>query len=629
MIVRAMTANERDMARKHGLALRDPARPELGWRRTTTFAIPPEETEMKLMSKFSKTAALIAAIAATALAAPTGAGAAVTQTVDADTLTVTSDQESDTITLSAAGGVLTVNGQATTLAADRDARIIVNAGEGADTVTASALAAADYSTLTINGGDGDDLLTGGPGNDDLRGDGGNDRVIGFRGTDDHEGGAGNDALVWNNGDGTDVMDGDAGADEVEINGAPTAGDVNTAVPNGSRVVFNRTNLVPFAVDLSAERLTVNGLGGDDSFNGAAGLAPLTLLSLNGGSGDDSLTGGDGPDLITGGDGNDKLDGAGGDDRVVGDRGTDAHFGGDGNDALVWNNGDGSDVSDGDAGFDHVEINGSPAAGDAFNVRPNGARTAIDRSNLVPFTVDFTAEALTVDGEGGDDQLTVAPGLTGLLVIADGGSGNDSLSGAEEADSLVGGAGNDTLNGGVGSDLLDGQDGDDRLLARDSQGDLVRGGTGNDNAQTDALTVDVVDGVEAIDATPAPVSDSSALLPTLGRIRVVRSRGRLVARVPLTCPAAESGGCRTTLTLTTARTVRLRRVRATVVLGSRSVSLRGAQRRTLSIPLATGVAALARRGRLATRVQIATRDAAGNTASRRVTRNLRIPRRRSN
>jgi len=47
--------------------------------------------------------------------------------------------------------------------------------------------------------------------------------------------------------------------------------------------------------------------------------------------------------------------------------------------------------------------------------------------------------------------------------------------------------------------------------------------------TDALTVDVVDGVEAIDATPAPVSDSSALLPTLGRIRVVRSRGRLVAR----------------------------------------------------------------------------------------------------
>jgi Ca2+-binding RTX toxin-like protein len=580
------------------------------------------------MSQFFKTAALIATIAAAALAAPTGAGAAVTQIVNADTLTVTSDQQSDTITLAAAGGVITVNGQATTLAADRNAKIVINAGDGADTVDASALAAANYSTLTVNGGDGDDLLTGGSGNDDLRGDTGNDRVIGFRGTDDLEGGAGNDVLVWNNGDGTDVMDGDAGADEVEINGAPTAGDVFTAVPNGGRVLFNRTNLVPFAVDFSAERLTVNGLGGDDTFNGAAGLAPLTLLSLNGGSGDDSLSGGDGPDLITGGDGNDKLNGESGDDRIIGDRGTDALGGGDGDDTLVWNNGDGSDVSNGDAGFDVVEINGSPAAGDVFTVRPNGARAAIDRTNLVPFTVDFTAEELSVNGEGGDDQLTVSPGLPGLLVTADGGSGNDSLIGAEETDSLIGGAANDTLNGGGGSDLLDGQDGDDRLLARDGKGDLVRGGTGNDSAQTDALTVDAVDGVETIDATPAPVSDSRALLPTLGKIRVVRSQGHLVARVPLSCPAAETGGCQTTVTLTTAKTIRVHGARAALVLGSASLSLRGGQRGTLSIRLATGVDALARKGKLSTRAQVASRDAAGNAASRRVTRSLRIPRQRS-
>jgi Ca2+-binding RTX toxin-like protein len=585
---------------------------------------------MNLMSKFSKTVALIAAIAATAFAAPTGAGAAVTQTVNADTLTVTSDQAADTITLVAkTGGVLTVNDQPTTLAADGNAKIVVNAGDGADTVNASALPADAYSTLTISGGDGDDLLTGGSGNDDLRGGDGNDRVIGFRGNDDHEGGAGNDVLVWNNGDGTDVMDGDAGADEVEINGAPTVGDINAAVPNGGRVMFTRTNPVPFAVDFSAERLTVNGLGGDDTFNGAAGLAPLTLLSLNGGSGDDSLTGGDGPDLITGGDGNEKLSGEGGDDRVVGDRGTDTLQGGDGNDTLVWNNGDGSDVSNGDAGFDVVEINGSPAAGDTFTARPNGARVAIDRTNLVPFTVDFTAEALTVNGQGGDDQLTVSPGLPGLLVTADGGSGNDSLTGAEEADSLVGGAANDTLNGGGGSDLVDGQEGDDRLLARDGKGDLVRGGTGNDSAQTDALTVDAVDGVETIDATaPPPDADTKALLPTLGQIRVVRSRGQLVARVPLSCPAAETGGCRTTVTLTTARTIRVRRVRAALVIGSGSLTLRAGQRRTLSIRLASGVGALARKGKLSTRVQTATRDAAGNAASRRVTRSLRIPRQRS-
>jgi Ca2+-binding RTX toxin-like protein len=391
------------------------------------------------------------------------------------------------------------------------------------------------------------------------------------------------------------------------------------------VIFNRTNLVPFAVDFSAERLTVNGLGGDDTFDGAAGLAALTLLSLNGGTGDDSLTGGDGPDLITGGDGNDKLDGEGGDDRVVGDRGSDTLLGGDGDDTLVWNNGDGSDVSNGDTGFDDVEINGSPAAGDVFTVRPNGARAAIDRTNLVPFTVDFTAEALTVNGEGGDDQLAVATGLPGLLVTADGGSGNDSLTGADEADGLVGGAGADTLSGGGGSDFLDGQEGDDRLFARDGHGDLVRGGTGNDSAQTDALTVDAVDGVETVDATAAAISDSSALVPGLGHIRVVRSHGRRIARVPLSCPAAETRGCQTTVTLTTARTIRVRRARAALVLGSKSLTLRGGQSGTLSIRLAAGVAALARRGKLATRVQIVTRDAAGNSATRRVTRNLRIPR----
>ena len=570
--------------------------------------------------------ALIAVLAGVALATPTTAKAAVTTDVNGNILTVTSDQEADTITLAAAGGVITVNRQATTLVADDNAKIVVNAGDGADTVDASALAATDYLALTVNGGNGDDLLTGGSDNDHLLGDGGNDRIVGFKGNDDLEGGDGNDVLVWNNGDNNDVMDGDAGADEVEINGAPTTGDVFTAAPNAGRVLFTRTNLVPFTVDFSAERLTVNGLGGDDTFNGDAGLAPLTLLALNGGTGDDSLTGGDGPDLISGGDGNDKLDGDVGDDRLVGDRGTDTLTGGDGDDALVWNNGDGSDVMNGDAGADAVEINGAPTAGDIFTAAPNADRVLFARTNLVPFTVDFAAEALAVNGGGGGDQLTVSPGLPGLLVNADGGSGNDLLSGADEADSFVGGAGNDTLTGGGGSDLLDGQDGDDRLLARDGHGDLVRGGTGTDSAQTDALTVDAVDGVETIDATPQPPApDTKALLPTLGHITVVRSHGHLIARIPLSCPAAETGGCQTTVTLTTVRTIRLGRVRAILVLGSNSVSLRGGQRHTLSIPLAAGAATLARHGSVSTRVQIATRDAAGNAASRRVAVNLRIPR----
>jgi hypothetical protein len=95
------------------------------------------------------------------------------------------------------------------------------------------------------------------------------------------------------------------------------------------------------------------------------------------------------------------------------------------------------------------------------------------------------------------------------------------------------------------------------------GGLVRGDTGSDSAQTDALTGDEVETIDA--ASPPPVADARALLPTLGHIAVVHSHGHPVARVRLSCPAAETGGWQTTLTLIAARTVRLGRVRATVVL----------------------------------------------------------------
>ena len=79
------------------------------------------------------------------------------------------------------------------------------------------------------------------------------------------GGAGDDTLVWNNGDGTDVANGDGGRDDVEVNGAAAGGDVFTVQPNGARIKFDRPNLVPFSLDIgSSETLHANGLGGNDS-----------------------------------------------------------------------------------------------------------------------------------------------------------------------------------------------------------------------------------------------------------------------------------------------------------------------------------------------------------------------------
>ena len=215
------------------------------------------------------------------------------------------------------------------------------------------------------------------------------------------------------------------------------------------------------------------------------------------------------------------------------------------------------------------------------------------------------------------------------MIADGGIGDDTIVGGTEVDSLFGSDGNDTLTGGAGADLIDGGEGDDTLLARDTTGDLVRGGAGADRAQTDETTVDASNGVEALDATQIPAApslDRVALLPTLGAFKVARSGKALVARVVATCPAGEAGGCQTTLTLNTAKAVKLGKLRTVALLGSKSVKLAAGQQATVSIRLAGGAATLARRGKLAARVSIASSDASGNVATRSVAVGLKVPRR---
>jgi len=555
------------------------------------------------MSVLITRAALCAAALFLALV-PSSASAAVTPTVDGQgNLNITGDGANDTITITAADGFLAVNGTATTATADPARSITVDAGAGTDTVDLSALTAAHYRQSLLRGGDDVDTLAGGAGHD---------RVLGDRGNDTLSGNAGNDVLVWNNGDGTDVDTGGDGADEVEVNGSTTAGDAFTIKPGAAagRVQFDRTNLVPFGIDVSAERLTVNGLGGDDTMTGADDLSARTLLTLNGGTGLDVLTGGDGADLITGGDDNDTLDGAGGGDRVIGDRGTDVLRGGTGDDVLVWNNGDGSDTDTGGDGVDRVEVNGA-GAGDAFTITPNGAKSEFKRTNLVPFTLDVDAEQLEVNGLGGDDTLTASDGLA-LAIVADGGAGNDTLTGANEIDALLGGSGNDALTGGGGADAIDGQDGDDTLSARDGVGDLVRGGVGNDSAQTDRKNVDVVDGVEKVDALPEQAKPHQ---PKIGTVKLSRKGSRLTASIRLTCPAAEAGGCKVSVTLTSAKRK----------LGSGKVTLKAGQTRVLKVKLAAGALRLAKGGKLAVRQALVSTDAAGNAVSFTRSHKLGVPR----
>ena len=73
-------------------------------------------------------------------------------------------------------------------------RIVINTLAGDDVVEASGLGAGSIQ-LTANGGDGDDILVGGDGNDVLNGDAGDDVLIGGPGLDVLDGQPGDDVVI--------------------------------------------------------------------------------------------------------------------------------------------------------------------------------------------------------------------------------------------------------------------------------------------------------------------------------------------------------------------------------------------------------------------------------------------------
>jgi Ca2+-binding RTX toxin-like protein len=92
--------------------------------------------------------------------------------------------------------------------------------------------------------------------------------------------------------------------------------------------------------------------------------------------------------------------------------------------------------------------------------------------------------VTVNSGPGNDEISVNPGKR---LVADGGTGNDTIVGGNLDDVLVGGDGNDDLTGGNGGNILNGADGDDFLDSRDwgsqaFEADWVIGGLGHDLAQ---------------------------------------------------------------------------------------------------------------------------------------------------
>jgi RTX calcium-binding nonapeptide repeat (4 copies) len=115
---------------------------------------------------------------------------------------------------------------------------------------------------TLSGGNGDDTLAGGNGAEKLLGGNGNDSIDGNRGNDVALMGNGDDTFIWDPGDGSDTVEGQNGNDTMVFNGAAIAEHVDLTA-NGNRLKFFR-DVASITMDTAGvERVDFNALGGAD------------------------------------------------------------------------------------------------------------------------------------------------------------------------------------------------------------------------------------------------------------------------------------------------------------------------------------------------------------------------------
>ena len=302
---------------------------------------------------------------------------------------------------------------------------LIDGGDGNDTINAGA------GDDTIDGGDGNDSIIAGAGADRIDGDDGQDFIDGGSGNDTVDAGNGNDFVLGDDGDdsidagdGADMVDGGAGADF--LNGSSGVDVLDGGADND--IVFG-----------GSENDIVNGGDGNDIVNGQAGND-----TVSGDAGDDTAYGGGGRDSLLGGAGDDIINGQSGDDTLRGEDGQDRMYGGSGNDSLDGGSGDdtlrghsgndtlvgssGSDFVDGGSGDDRIS-GGAPGIFvlNPANITEGDAGTAPIAFTIVldaPSDLTVSVDVSTSDGTASSSSdyaaiasqtVTFLPGQTSQAV----------------------------------------------------------------------------------------------------------------------------------------------------------------------------------------------------------------------
>ncbi|MBR1942981.1 hypothetical protein IJ843_04530, partial [bacterium] len=321
----------------------------------------------------------------------------------------------------------------------------------------------------IYGGSGSDYLSGGDGDDTIYGDSydeetpydgdgtSNDTIIGGKGNDHIYTEAGNNVVIFNNGDNIDTVYIGTGIDVLVFDKTDTTidefvlekysedegsliirygekdadGALTDAVIIKDYFAQNGKVSVKSIVDANGEIFdlndvvykynlhVINGIDGEDSTLNGTFLAESITGSnkddiINAGGGDDTIDAGVGNDTVNAGDGNDLVYGGAGNDYIDAGAGDDTVYGGTGADIIYGGSGD-----------------------------------------------DY------IDGGDGDDYI-------------DGGDGDDYINGGAGNDSIIAGKGDDIIIGGKGNDYLSSVDGNNTFIFNSGDGiDTIISGKGTD------------------------------------------------------------------------------------------------------------------------------------------------------
>jgi len=308
---------------------------------------------------------------------------------------------------------------------------VINAGNTlGDTVNA----AAETIAVTINGGTGNDVLTGSATvASSVVGGLGNDTITGGAGADTLDGGAGNDSIVAGGGNdtiligsGSDYVDTGTGTNTIEVFGTQldVTDSINGAAGTDTVAMMNGSGAVTAAVDLH----NVIGVENYTTQNGASAASSLTFTSstpspfndvntlnqinVTSGTGSAPLTvtldasqrDADFAFNVTGGSGNDVFV-----KNNVGTLNNIVFNGGDGSDTVIINGADlGATVSiNGGAGEDAIVITGGMVTDDSF-ANVNSVEHLNREAPPTPLTFN---EAISAANEVDHQSIYLEAGIT--------------------------------------------------------------------------------------------------------------------------------------------------------------------------------------------------------------------------